>query len=59
MPSTTRRRHGAPRARDLLLALYPFGLLLLTLLALLAPQRAGSVALAQVLAQARDARSIR
>lgn len=50
MPSTTRRRHGAPRARDLLLALYPFGLLLLTLLALLAPQRAGSVALAQVLA---------
>jgi vancomycin resistance protein VanJ len=50
VPWTTRRRPAAPLARDLLLAIYPFGLLLITLAALLAPQRAGSVALAQVLA---------
>jgi endonuclease/exonuclease/phosphatase (EEP) superfamily protein YafD len=50
VPPTTRRRPAAPLARDLLLAIYPFGLLLITLAALLAPQRAGSAALAQVLA---------
>lgn len=50
MPSRIRRRRPAPLARDLLPALYPFGLVLFTLVSLLAPQREGSVALAQVLA---------
>jgi vancomycin resistance protein VanJ len=47
---STRRRPTAPLVLDLLLALYPLGLVLLTLAALLAPQRAGAAALSQVLA---------
>lgn len=50
MRSTIRRGPGRLRARDLLLALYPLALVLLTLAALAAPQRAGGVALTQVFA---------
>jgi endonuclease/exonuclease/phosphatase (EEP) superfamily protein YafD len=48
--SKKRRGPGRPRARDLLLALYPLALVLLTLAALAAPQRAGGFALSQVVA---------
>ena len=50
MPSTVRRSATAPQASDLLLALYPLGLVLLTLAALIAPQREGPLALTQVFA---------
>lgn len=39
-----------PRLRDALLALYPLGLVCLTLVALVAPQRSGALALTQVFA---------
>jgi vancomycin resistance protein VanJ len=48
--STSRRGPGGPQARDLLLALYPLTLVLLTLASLAAPQRAGGLALSQVFA---------
>jgi endonuclease/exonuclease/phosphatase (EEP) superfamily protein YafD len=52
VPPTSPRQTTAspPLARDLLLALYPAALVVLTLVSLLAPQREGGAALAQVFA---------
>lgn len=51
MSSNVRRAVLRPQLRDLLLALYPLGLVLLTIVALIMPQRTGALALGQVLAQ--------
>lgn len=50
MPLISRRGPRWPWARDLLLALYPIALVLLTLVFLAAPQRVGGMALSQVFA---------